>query len=143
MSEEQNESSFQFELVSPEKLLASEPATMVIVPGEDGDFGVLPGHTPFLSSLRPGVLEIRPEEGEARKLFVSGGFADVTQTSCTVLAEETIPVDELDKAALEKQVNTLSEDVDLAENDQDRDRVKQDLFVAKAKLSIATGELVI
>lgn len=135
--------SFQFDLVSPEKVLVSEPADMVIIPGSEGDFGVLPGHAPFLSSLRPGVIEVRTKEGEPRKIFVAGGFADVSETNCTVLAEDSISVTDLDKEKIEKQVADLSEDIDLATDEKDRERARQRLLVAKAKLSAITGELVV
>lgn len=81
-----------FELVSPERLLVSRDVDMVVVPGEEGDFGALPGHAPFMSSVRPGTVEVYEGEEASERLFVAGGFAEVTPDRCTVLAEEAFPL---------------------------------------------------
>ena len=73
-----------FELVSPSALLASEEVEMVVVPGEDGDFGVLIGHSPILSNLRPGVVDLYNDGQILNSLFVDGGFAEVTDERCTL-----------------------------------------------------------
>ena len=75
-----------FELVSPERLLASEQVDMVVVPGAEGDFGVLPRHAPLLSVLRPGVVGLWQGNAETTRIFVAGGFAEVNEEGCTVLA---------------------------------------------------------
>ena len=75
-----------FELVSPSALLTSEEVDMVIVPGEDGDFGVLPGHAPILSNLRPGTVDIHNDGSISATIFVEGGFAEANDERCTVLA---------------------------------------------------------
>ena len=75
-----------FELVSPSALLTSEEVDMVIVPGEDGDFGVLPGHAPILSNLRPGTVDIHKNGSISTTIFVEGGFAEANDERCTVLA---------------------------------------------------------
>ena len=85
-----------FELISPEKILLSEEAAMVVVPGSEGDFGVLPGHAPLISALRPGVIATWENEAVDRRIFVAGGFAEVVGDRCTVLAEEVIPAEEID-----------------------------------------------
>ena len=84
------------ELISPEKILLSEEAAMVVVPGSEGDFGVLPGHAPLISALRPGVIATWENEAVDRRIFVAGGFAEVVGDRCTVLAEEAIPAEEID-----------------------------------------------
>ena len=76
----------EFELVSPEKLLVSQPVDMVVVPGSEGNFGVLAGHSPFISTIRPGVIDIFEGERIVDRIFIAGGFAEVTETRCTVLA---------------------------------------------------------
>lgn len=77
-----------FELVTPEKLLRSEEVTMVVVPGSEGDFGVMEGHAPYMSTLRDGEIAIyRGWPGEAEKVAVKGGFAEVSDKGLTVLAE--------------------------------------------------------
>jgi F-type H+-transporting ATPase subunit epsilon len=78
---------FQFDLVSPERSLLSGPALMVTVPGMEGDFGVLKGHAPFMSTLRPGFVEVTRGQGDTIKVFVTGGFADVTPAGLTLLAD--------------------------------------------------------
>ena len=87
---------FEFELVSPERLLLSEPVDMAVIPGTEGDFGVLAAHSLLISTLRPGVIEVWQGETVTNRLFVIGGFAEVTDTRCTVLADEAVPVDEID-----------------------------------------------
>ncbi len=78
-----------FELVSPERLLRSGEVTMVVVPGSEGDFGVLAGHAPFMSTIRNGDLLIhRTQGGEAERIAIEGGFAEVNDKGLTVLAEK-------------------------------------------------------
>jgi len=93
-----------FELVSPEKLLLSEDVEMVVVPGAEGDFGVLIGHAPLISALRPGVINTYAGTNVEKRIFVAGGFAEVTGERCTVLAEEAIPVEELDRAGADARM---------------------------------------
>jgi len=80
----------KFELVSPEKLLLSEEVEMVVVPGGEGNFGVLPGHALFISTVRPGVIDVYEGSQITERIFVSGGFAEVTPERCTVLANEVL-----------------------------------------------------
>ena len=92
----------QFELVAPERLLLSEPVDMVVVPGSEGDFGVLAGHAPLISTVRPGVIETYSGKTVKDRIFVAGGFAEVTRERCTVLAEEAVPVAEAKLAILQQ-----------------------------------------
>ena len=101
----------QFELVSPERLLVSQPVEMVVVPGVEGDFGVLPGHAPLVSTVRPGVIAVFEGNKVAQRIFVAGGFAEVTGERCTVLAEEAMPVAEIDRAAVEGEIRTARDDL--------------------------------
>jgi F-type H+-transporting ATPase subunit epsilon len=110
----------QFDLVSPERLVFSEAVDMVVVPGTEGDFGVLAGHAPVMSSLRPGVVEVHDEGGELHRIFVARGFAEVTSDHCTVLAEDSVPVDELDRAGLEQRLSDAREDIEDATTDEER-----------------------
>ena len=92
---------FHFELVSPAKKLIEEPAFQVVLPGEAGDVGVRKGHASLVVSARPGVVEIlRAQNGTPERLFIAGGFADITAEQTTLLAEEAIPVAELDRDLL-------------------------------------------
>src|SRR3954451_8747842 len=90
---------FQFDLVSPEKLLFSGEVTPVDVPGNEGDFGVLAGHAPIVTTLRPGILVVYRDGGDLR-VVVNGGFAEVSPAGLTVLAEMAVPQDEFDPALL-------------------------------------------
>ncbi|HEY9548098.1 MAG TPA: F0F1 ATP synthase subunit epsilon [Kiloniellaceae bacterium] len=100
-----------FELVSPERLLLSEEVDMVVVPGEEGDFGVLTRHAPLISTLRPGVIKVHDGGSVTQRIFVAGGFAEVTPTRCTVLAEEALPVAEIDRAAAERRLSDARDDL--------------------------------
>ncbi|KAB2846168.1 MAG: F0F1 ATP synthase subunit epsilon [Hyphomicrobiaceae bacterium] len=106
-----NTNTFKFELVSPERLLMSEDVTSVRVPGTDGEFTVLAGHAPVLSSLRPGLLDVILPGGKEQRIFVRGGFAEVDPKSLTVLAQQAINLDELDRAALAQEIKNAEEDV--------------------------------
>lgn len=128
---------FQFDLVSPERSLLSGPAEMVTVPGMDGDFGVLKGHAPFMSTLRPGIVEIRRGGGEVLKVFVSGGFADVTPAGLTLLADDAIEAGELDGEIIDKLVAVAEADKAHAADDQAKAVVEQrlrDLEQVRAQL---------
>jgi len=105
------ENAVQFELVSPEKLLLSDDVEMVVVPGAEGDFGVLPGHAPMISTVRPGVIHVFEGGSVKSRIFVAGGFAEVTAERCTVLAEEAVPLDEIDRAGVEKDLQDANEDI--------------------------------
>ncbi|HUD52294.1 F0F1 ATP synthase subunit epsilon [Parvibaculum sp.] len=109
-----------FDLVSPERLLLSENVDMVTVPGKEGDFGVLAGHAPFMTTLRPGVINIDDEGRGQRRIFVRGGFAEVTPAGLTVLAEHTIPLEELDQGKLDLEIGYAEEDVADAKSDEAR-----------------------
>jgi F-type H+-transporting ATPase subunit epsilon len=89
-----------FELVSPERLLSSGKVAMVVVPGAEGDFGVLPGHAPVMSTIRPGAIAIYEADSNTltRRIFVDGGFAEVTPEGLTILAESATPVSDIDPA---------------------------------------------
>lgn len=115
---------FKFELVSPERLLISAEAAQVLVPGAEGDFVVLPRHAPVLSTLRPGLLDVKLADGEERRIFVRGGFAEVDPESLTVLAEHAIDLGELDAALLAQAVQDAEEDVADATDDATRDRAQ-------------------
>ena len=103
--------SFNLELVSPEKLLFSGAVNDVLVPGTEGEFVVMAGHMPVMTALRPGIVDICDADGKHTRLFVRGGFADVTNTSLTLLAEQAIPLAELDSIKLDQQIKDASEDV--------------------------------
>ena len=98
-----------FELVTPERVVFAEEADMVVVPGGDGDFGVLPGHAPLLSTVRPGTVEVYEGDRVTMRIFVSGGFAEVADGRCTVLADEAVPASEIDRADAEGRLGRARE----------------------------------
>ena len=106
-----------FELVSPEKLVMSKNVSMVVVPGAEGFFGVLPRHPSMLSTLAPGVISVYEGDNVTDSLFVVNGFAEVTEERCTVLAEEIIPVDDIDTDKYEKQIESLKDEASRSEGD--------------------------
>ncbi len=116
-----------FDLVSPENLIFNDEVGMIIVPGKDGDFGVLPGHSKVMSSLRPGRVMVYGEDKNLLKsFFVSGGFTEVNPEKCIVLAESVNEVNDLEKGAIEKEIQDLES--------QDTNTSKDQLSIAKAKL---------
>ena len=134
---------FDFELVSPEKKLMSEKAWQVTIPGYEGDFGVRAGHSSVVSNIRPGIVEIVTEQGsEPTKIFIAGGFADVTATNCTVLAEEAMMLSDLDQSVIETEVSDLESKLSNAKDDIETIRYTKQLSLAKAKLTAVSGALV-
>jgi len=109
----------QFELVSPERLLLSTEADLVVVPGSDGDMGIMPNHAPLVSTIRPGLVEVHNGES-VDQLIVRGGFAEVNPKGLTLLAEEAYKVSELDRASLESDLKDANEDVADAKDDETR-----------------------
>lgn len=113
-----------FELVSPEKLLKSADVDMVVVPGTEGDFGVLPMHAPVVSTLRTGIIEVH-NDSEQEKLLVVGGFAEVNADGLTILAEQATSLSDVDRAAYEAELKNLNEDVQDAKDDDVRARAEK------------------
>ncbi|HTH96928.1 MAG TPA: ATP synthase F1 subunit epsilon [Stellaceae bacterium] len=101
-----------FELVSPEKILVSEMVEMVVIPGTEGNFGVLKGHSPLISTIRPGMIEIYENDVVTTRLFVAGGFAEVVQERCTVLADEALALETLDRHGIEVEMHQLADQID-------------------------------
>jgi len=116
-----------FDLVSPERMLLSEDVDMVTLPGAEGYFGVLAGHAPVISSLRPGVIEVTGGPTPNLRLFVRGGFAEVDAKKVIVLAAEAIPMADFDVAALDRRLADTEEDLAIAKTDAERARVSEQL----------------
>ncbi len=113
-----------FDLVSPEKLLLSAQADMVTVPASEGYMGVMAGHAPVVTTLRAGMIDVSVD-GKDDRYFIRGGFAEVGPAKITVLAEEALPMTELDVAVLDQRIKDAQEDELAAENDADRLRAAQ------------------
>lgn len=127
----------EFELVSPERLLLSRSVDMVVVPGAEGDFGVLRGHAPLISTLRLGVIDVHDAGGVSERIFVAGGFAEVTPERLTVLAERALPVADIDKAAVEQRIKDLRDDLAAAKSEAEKKTVQESLDAAQAELLAA------
>lgn len=125
----------EFELVSPERLLVSESVEMVVVPGAEGDFGVLAGHAATVSSIRPGVLAVFENGNVASRVFLSGGFAEVTPERCTVLADDATVLEDLNRADVEKAIADLRDDVAAARDDVEKEAAEKALLIAEAKIA--------
>jgi F-type H+-transporting ATPase subunit epsilon len=127
----------QFELVSPERLVLSRDVEMVVVPGSEGYFGVLPRHAPMISTLSAGVIDIYQGSSVVERIFVAGGFAEVTETRCTVLAEEARPLGEVTLADVEKELagdrDVLKDTKDEVEREKLQDRIRMLEALADAK----------
>jgi len=113
LREKEQMAAFHFELVSPERLLFSGNVEAVVVPGAEGEFTVLDNHAPVMSVLKPGIVQIGESANKTSRLFVRGGFADVSDKGLTILAEQALPLAELDAAALDAQLKAAEEDVGL------------------------------
>jgi len=120
------ENTFHFELVSPERLLMDMAVSAVRVPGAEGDFMVLPNHAPVMSTIRPGVLDVYEGEGKTpEQVFVRGGFAEVTPGTLVILAEEAVPVKELNKSNLKQKITNAREDLEDAKTDEDKRKAQE------------------
>jgi F-type H+-transporting ATPase subunit epsilon len=113
---------FHLDLVSPEKLLFSGEVDQVDVPGSEGDFGVLAGHAPLIATMRPGILTVY-RSGEALKIVVNGGFAEVGPAGLTVLAERAVAVEDFDPSVLAGEIKHTEENAAAAKADSQRDKL--------------------
>ena len=129
---------FQFELGSPESLLLSEPVDQVVGPGVEGYYTVLKGHAPHMSTLRPGVLDVI-RGNQTERIFVRGGFADVTVAGLTVLAEQAIRLADLDPAMIAGAVKDAEEDVADAKDGPTRDAASLRLHHLKEVQAALSG----
>lgn len=125
---------FPFTLASPEKVLFNQEVTMVVIPGLKGDIGVLPHHAPLLTLLRPGVITVYEESKILVRIFVDGGFSEITPERCIALVTEGTPLEALDKASLEMKIKNLLEDVSDSKTPEERIEADRNLEIARAKL---------
>jgi F-type H+-transporting ATPase subunit epsilon len=137
----------EFELVTPERLIVSTMVEMVVVPGTEGNFGVLPGHAPLISTIRPGTVDIYEGHAIIERIFVVGGIAEVTPERCTVLADEAMAPDSLDRAALDHELTeiegnlpSLREQVARATGTE-RERLVAELRSLERRQTVASAKL--
>ena len=124
----------EFELVSPEEVLVTQLVDMVVVPGGDGDYGVLGGHVPMITTVRPGAISVFEENHVIDRIFVTGGFAEVTGERITILVEKAVKVEKLDRAAVEHDIKNFAEDLEDAKTDEEKEAAALKLEIAKAQL---------
>ncbi len=124
----------EFELVTPEEVLVTQLVDMVVVPGGDGDYGVLAGHVPMITTVRPGAISIFEENRITDRIFVTGGFAEVTGDRITVLIEKAVKVEKLERATVEQDIKNFTEDLEDAKTDEEREAASMQLEIATAQL---------
>ena len=107
-----------FDFVSPEASIVSSEVDMVLIPGIDGDAGILPDHSPFMTTLRQGIVEVTFEQGNVKKYLVEGGFADITQDKMTILAETSLNLSDSDSKVLKGELDIINEKLASAEEDE-------------------------
>jgi F-type H+-transporting ATPase subunit epsilon len=127
----------KFELVAPERLLASLDVDMVVVPGTEGDFGVMAGHAPVISTLRIGTIDVWNGGAVTDRIFVAGGFAEASAERVTVLADEATRIADIDKAAVGKEIEALRAKLGAAADDAERRGLAARIEIAAAKLAAA------
>lgn len=126
----------EFELVSPERLLMSEAVGMVVVPGAEGDIGVLPNHSPLICTVRPGVIKVTQDDKVSDEIFVAGGFCEVSPERCTVLAEEAMHVGDIDASEARERLEAAEKAVADA-SDDDKDKAEDERRIAEAMVAAA------
>src|SRR5690606_37667562 len=117
--------SFTFDLVSPERLLVSEEVESVVIPGTEGEMTVMAKHAPVMTTVKPGVVTVKPVSGTEERYVVFGGFADILPDSCTLLAESAVAVGDIDRDDLSRRIREAREDLNDAKNDEDRTKAEQ------------------
>jgi F-type H+-transporting ATPase subunit epsilon len=115
---------FKFELVSPERLLVSEEVEHVVIPGAEGEMTVLANHSPVMTTIKPGVVTVKPVSGAEERYVVFGGFADILPEGCTLLAESAMLVADIDRDDLARRIEEAKEDLADAKNDEERTRAE-------------------
>ena len=127
-----------FELVSPEKLLMSTQASMVVIPGTEGDFGILAGHTDIISNIRVGIVDVYTDEIIDKRVFVSGGVAEVSEDRCTILADEAIVLEEMDKKTAEGRLSEAKKLLDESKDEAARVTAERQVAIAQTLLDAVT-----
>jgi len=125
----------EFELVSPERLVKSLSVGMVVVPCSEGDIGVLPGHTPLIGTVRPGVVDIHEDGKVLESIFVSGGFVEVTPERCTLLAEEATAVGDLNQDEAQARLDAGKTALGKASSEVEKSNAEAEIKTAEAMLA--------
>jgi len=128
----------QFDLVSPTKLVASQAVDMVVVPGGEGDLGVLPGHSLLIGTVRPGVIDIHEGGKVTNSIFVAGGFVEVNPDTCTVLVEEATAVTDIDKTAAGQRLQDAQKALADAGDAKAKSAAENEVKIAEAMVAAAS-----
>lgn len=132
----ENVPKFQFQLVSPEAILFTGEASMVVLPATTGALGVLFNHAPTVVTLDKGVIDVYHNGERKERLFVGGGFANITESSCVVMADEAISVEDIHPSQLEERRQEIQTEIERAEEEEERRALRRDLSITKAKIDI-------
>ncbi|MBP1852233.1 F0F1 ATP synthase subunit epsilon [Rhizobium halophytocola] len=116
---------FNFELVSPERLLLSEEVSEVVIPGTEGEMTVMAKHAPTMTTIMPGVVRVKTAGGERHQYVVFGGFADILPSGCTILAESAVAMSDVNRDTLVKRIEQARADLEHAESDEDRTQIER------------------
>lgn len=116
---------FKFDLVSPERLLVSEDVESVVIPGAEGEMTVMENHAPVMTTIKPGVVTVKPAGGAEQRFVVFGGFADILPSGCTLLAEEAVEVKNIDREDLARRIQDAKEDVADAKDEVTKSKAEE------------------
>ena len=116
---------FKFELVSPERLLLSEMVAAVVIPASEGEMTVMANHAPTMTTIKPGIVSVRPATGPKKDYVVFGGFADILPTGTTLLAESAVPVEELQRDELTRRIDAAQAELDDAQHHEHKSKLEQ------------------
>lgn len=116
---------FKFDLVSPERLLISQEVEAVIIPGAEGEMTVMANHAPVMTTIKPGVVTVKPAGGADQRFVVFGGFADILPAGCTLLAEEAVAVQDINREDLARRIQDAREDVSDAKDDASKAKAQE------------------
>lgn len=126
----------QFEIVTPSRIVLSVATDMVVMPGGDGDLGVLPGHAPLLTTLRPGLVDLYEGERVKSRVFVEGGFAEVTSERCVILAQEALALDEVTPEQAKQRCELARQRLEAAQSSEDRRLAGAELAASETMCSM-------
>lgn len=118
---------FNFELVSPERLLLSEKVSEVVIPATEGEMTVMANHAPTMTTIKPGIVTVKAASGKVSRYVVFGGFADILPTGCTLLAESAVPMEELNRETLQKRIDVARGDIAAATSDDHKFHLERHL----------------
>jgi F-type H+-transporting ATPase subunit epsilon len=116
---------FKFELVSPEKLLVSEEVSAVVIPATEGEMTVMANHAPVMTTIKPGIVKVTAASGTVTDYVVFGGFADIVQEGCTLLAESAVAMTDLNRDDIEKRIEAARKELEHAESHEHRSAIEQ------------------